>query len=94
VSSLAPSRISLEDNWSSGAPLRLVLPRDKRDRIAAHAAALRPRGPCGVTGCTFEGLPVVLVEAELDAVLCPVHQLVLLDGSPVPGEPMLATSVW
>jgi hypothetical protein len=47
-----------------------------------------------VPGCRAEGLPVLLVEAELEAVLCPVHQLVLLDGSPVEGEPMLATSVW
>jgi hypothetical protein len=39
-------------------------------------------------------MPVLLVEAELEAVLCPVHQLVLLDGSPVEGEPMLATSAW
>jgi hypothetical protein len=39
-------------------------------------------------------MPVLLVEAELEAVLCPVHQLVLLDGSAVQGEPMLATAVW
>jgi hypothetical protein len=27
-------------------------------------------------------------------VLCPVHQLVLLDGTPVEGEPMVATCAW
>lgn len=94
MSALASSCTSLEDNWSSGPPLRLVLPRHKRDRLAAHVAALQRRRPCSVPGCVTEGIPVLLVEAELEAVLCPVHQLVLLDGSPVQGEPMLATSVW
>jgi hypothetical protein len=94
VFTVAAPGISLEDNWSSGPPFRLVLPRDKRDRLAAHAAALKRRRACAVPGCTAEGLPVLLVEAEQEAVLCPVHQLVLLDGSPVLGEPMLATSVW
>ena len=91
---LAAPRTSLEDNWSSSPPFRLVLPRHKRDRLAAHVAALRQRQACSVPGCTAEGLPVVLVEAEQAAVLCPVHQLVLLDGSPVAGEPMLATCAW
>ncbi len=94
MSTLAPPRTSLEDNWSSGPPLRLVLPRLKRDRLTAQVAALRRRRPCSVAGCGVEGLPVLLVEAEVEALLCPVHQLVLLDGSPVEGEPMLATSVW
>jgi hypothetical protein len=85
---------SLEDNWSAGPPFRLVLPRDKRDRLAAVAARLSRRRVCTVTGCSAEGLPVLLVEAELEAVLCPLHQLVLLDGTPVAGEPMLATGVW
>jgi hypothetical protein len=39
-------------------------------------------------------MPVLLVESEQEAVLCPVHQLVRLDGSRVEGEPMLATAVW
>ena len=47
-----------------------------------------------MAGCGAEGLPVLLVEAELEAVLCPLHQLVLLDGTPVDGAPMLATAVW
>ena len=94
MSSVAPSRTSLEDNWSSAPPLHLVLPRHKRDRLAAQVAALRRRQPCSVAGCTAEGLAVLLVEAELEAVLCPLHQLVFLDGSPVEGEPMLATSGW
>lgn len=84
---------SLEDNWSN-APFRLVLPRNKRDRLAEHAAALRARRGCTVPGCGAEGMPVLLVEAELEAVLCPVHQLVQLDGSAVEGEPMLATAAW
>jgi len=41
-----------------------------------------------------ESLPVLLVEAEQEGMLCPRHQLVLLDGSAVEGEPMLATAVW
>jgi hypothetical protein len=94
VFSVSSPGISLEDNWSARPPFRLVLPRDKRDRLAAQAATLRRRRACTVAGCTAEGLPVLLVEAEQEAVLCPVHQLVLLDGSPVSGEPMLATCVW
>ena len=84
----------LDDNWSVGPPFRLVLPRDKRDRLAACAARLSRRIVCSVQGCSAEGLPVLLVEAEVEAVLCPVHQLVRLDGSTVEGEPMLATAVW
>jgi hypothetical protein len=49
---------------------------------------------CTVPGCAAEGLPVLLVESEQEGVLCPLHQLVLLDGSAVHGEPMLATAVW
>ena len=85
---------SLEDNWSNAAPFRLVLPRHKRDRLAEYAASLSPRRGCTVSGCAAEGMPVLLVEAELEAVLCPVHQLVMLDGSAVQGEPMLATAAW
>jgi len=86
--------VSLEDNWAGGAPFRLVLPRDKRDRLAACAARLSRRRVCSVRGCVAEGMPVLLVEAEQEAVLCPIHQLVLLDGTAVEGEPMLATAVW
>ena len=85
---------SLEDNWSGGPPFRLVLPRDKRDRLVACAAHLSRRCVCSVPGCGAESLPVLLVEAEQEGVLCPLHQLVLLDGSAVEGEPMLATAVW
>jgi hypothetical protein len=85
---------SLEDNWTAGPPFRLVLPRDKRDRLAACMAHLSRRQGCPVAGCMAEGLPVLLVEAEQQGVLCPLHQLVLLDGSAVEGEPMLATAVW
>jgi hypothetical protein len=86
--------VSLEDNWSAGPPFRLVLPREKRDRLAVRAARLRRRCGCVVRGCGAEGMPVLLVDSELEAVLCPVHQLVLLDGSPVHGQPMLATAAW
>jgi len=88
-----PPLRSLEDNWAAP-PFRLVLPRDKRDRLTASAARLSRRCACTVAGCSAEGLPVLLVEAELEGVLCPRHQLVLLDGSAVSGEPMLATAVW
>jgi hypothetical protein len=84
----------LEDNWSGGPPFRLVLPRDKRDRLAERAAGLVRRRVCSVRGCSAEGMPVLLVDAELEAILCPVHQLVLPDGSPVQGAPMLATAAW
>ena len=85
---------SLEDNWSSAPPFRLVLPRDKRDRLAERTAALRRPRRCSVPRCSAEGMPVLLVDSELEAILCPVHQLVQLDGSPVDGEPMLATAAW
>jgi hypothetical protein len=85
--------LSLEDNWAAP-PFRLVLPRNKRDRLTACAARLSRGRLCPVPGCSAEGLPVVLVEAEQEGVLCPLHQLVLLDGSEVHGEPMLATAVW
>jgi len=85
--------VLLEDNWPAP-PLRLVLPRDKRDRLAACAPRLRRRCVCTVPGCAAEGLPVLLVESEQEGVLCPRHQLVLLDGSAVHGEPVLATAVW
>jgi hypothetical protein len=85
---------SLEDNWSTTPTFRLVLPRNKRDRLAERAAALRRPRRCSVSDCGAEGMPVLLVDAELDAILCPVHQLVLPDGSPVVGEPMLATAAW
>ena len=86
--------VSLEDNWSAGPAFRLVLPRHKRDRLAERTAALRHRRVCSVPRCRADGMPVLLVESEEEAVLCPVHQLVLLDGSPVRGEPMLATAAW
>jgi hypothetical protein len=85
---------SLEDDWVGGPPFRLVLPRAKRDRLAECAARLRLRQRCAHPGCTLDGLPVVLVESELEAILCPEHQLVLLDGSVVEGQPMLATAAW
>ncbi len=85
---------ALEDTWAPGPAFRLVLPRDKRDRLAERAAGLIRLRACSVAGCQAEGMPVLLVDAELEAILCPVHQLVLLDGSPVAGQPMLATAAW
>jgi hypothetical protein len=89
-----PGMTSLEDDWSASPGFRLVVPRDKRDRLAQRAARLQHRRVCSVAGCTAESMPVLLIDSELEAVLCPVHQLVLLDGSPVGGQPMLATAVW
>jgi hypothetical protein len=86
--------ISLEDGFAAGPPLRLVLSRAKRERVAARAARFGGSRPCSVPTCEQQGLPVVLVEAELDAILCPRHELVLPDGSPVIGQPVLATSAW
>ena len=89
-----PARFSLEDDWSGGASFRLVIPRAKRDRLAQQAAQLHYRRACTVAGCGAESMPVLLVDSELEAILCPVHLLVLLDGSPVDGEPMLVSAVW
>jgi hypothetical protein len=93
----------MEDDWWGGPAsslVRLVLPRAKRDRLVERAAALALQQQhqrlrtCSVAGCGAECLPVLLIEAEVEGVLCPVHQLVLLDGSPVEGQPMLATTAW
>jgi hypothetical protein len=94
VTVAVPPLHSLEDDWSDGPGFRLVVPRDKRDRLVERTAALEQRRACSVGGCGAECMPVVLIEAELEGVLCPVHQLVLLDGSPVEGQPMLATTAW
>ena len=94
IASVPTPVLGLEDNWSAPPAFRLVLPRDKRDRLAERAAGLRRRRGCAMRGCAAEGMPVLLVDSELEAVLCPVHELVLLDGSPVPGQPMLATAAW
>jgi hypothetical protein len=85
---------NLEDTWAGGPPFRLVLPRGKRDRLTELAAGMTRRRTCSVAGCQAEGMPVLLVDSEQEAVVCPVHSLVLLDGSPVEGEPMLATAAW
>ena len=80
---------------AEAAPLfHLVLPRDKRDRLARRLGDLQPSRACSSPGCAAEGLSVVLVDAETEAVLCPLHQLVGLDGRPVEGQPMLATVSW
>jgi hypothetical protein len=75
-------------------PFRLVLPRDKRDRLAELTATLAQRRPCSMNGCMAECLPVVLVDAEREALLCPRHQLVHLDGTAVDGQPLVATAAW
>ena len=59
---------------------------------AERAAALRLPRRCSVAGCGADGMSVLLVDAELEAILCPIHQLVLPDGSPVEGQPMLAAA--
>jgi hypothetical protein len=78
----------------TGSLIRLVLPRDKRNRVTERVMALAWRRTCSVAGCVAEGMPVLLVESEVEAMLCPVHELVLLDGAPVTGEPTLATAAW
>jgi hypothetical protein len=75
-------------------PFRLVLPREKRDRLVGLTAALAQRRPCAVGGCGAECLPVVLVDTEREALLCPRHQLVYLDGTAIEGEPLVATAAW
>jgi hypothetical protein len=75
-------------------PFRLVLPRDKRDRIERRAEALATPRCCSVAGCGAESMTVLLVETEQEAVLCPTHQLVWLDGTEVTGQPMLAMAGW
>jgi hypothetical protein len=75
-------------------PFRLVLPRDKRDRLTELTATLAQRRRCSMNGCTAECLPVVLVDAEREALLCPRHQLVHLDGTAVDGQPLVATAAW
>jgi hypothetical protein len=74
--------------------LRLVLPRDKRDRIIRRVAQVAPRRRCPVWGCSIHGLVVVLVDSEAEAVLCPRHALVDLAGQAVVGQPMFATAAW
>jgi hypothetical protein len=87
--------IRLEEEWAERpAGFRLVLLRDKRDRLARRAQALAAHRGCSVPSCTAESLPVLLVDSETEALLCPYHQLVHLDGTPIEGEPMLATAGW
>lgn len=94
VSRAAPP-VRLEEDWAEP-PIhfRLVVPRAKRDRLDRRAQALAQHPRCSVAGCTAEGLAVLLIETELEALLCPFHQLVHLDGTPVEGEPLLAVSGW
>jgi hypothetical protein len=87
--------ISLEDDWATR-PIgfRLVLPRDKRDRLERRAEALAAPRRCSVADCGAESMSVLVVESEKEAVLCPSHQLVWPDGTQVEGQPMLATAAW
>jgi len=87
--------IRLEADWTDRpAGFRLVLLRDKRDRLARRAQALAAHRGYSVANCSAESLPVLLVDSETEALLCPYHQLVHLDGTPIDGEPMLATAGW
>jgi len=87
--------VRLEEDWAEP-PLhfRLVLPRAKRNRLDRRAQALLPRRTCCVAGCGAESLAVLLIESETEALLCPFHELVQLDGAPVRGEPLLAVPSW
>jgi hypothetical protein len=86
--------VTLGTNGPGGTAFRLVLPSSKRDRLNELAAAFCEPCSCSVVDCGREGMPVLLVESELEAILCPVHQLVLRDGSPVEGEPVVVTAAW
>ncbi len=87
--------IRLEEDWAERpSGFRLVLLRNKRDRLARRAQALAAHRACGVAHCSAECLPVLLVDSETEALLCPYHQLIQLDGTPIEGEPMLATAGW
>jgi hypothetical protein len=87
--------LRLEEDWAERpAGFRLVLLKDKRDRLARRAQGLAAHACCSVRECTAESLPVLLVDSETEALLCPYHQLVRLDGTPIEGEPMLATAGW
>jgi hypothetical protein len=87
--------VLLEEDWAEP-PLhfRLVLPRAKRNRLDRRAQGLLPRRNCCVATCGAESLSVLLFESETEALLCPFHQLIHLDGSPVRGEPLLAVPGW
>src|SRR5262249_40763347 len=87
--------IRLEEDWAERPPgFPVVLRRDKRDRRARRAQSLAGHRRCSVPHCRAESLPVVLVDSEAEALLCPYHLLVQLDGTPIEGEPMLATASW
>jgi hypothetical protein len=75
-------------------PLHFVLPRDKKERLLRQIGSLEPRRGCAAPGCSAEALTVLLVESEREALLCPRHQLVDLDGRPVEGEPLFAAVGW
>ena len=90
----APALRLEEDLAERPAGFRLVLLRDKRDRLTRRAQALAAHRGCSVPSCGAESLPVLLVDSETEALLCPYHQLVRLDGTPIDGEPMLATAGW
>jgi hypothetical protein len=57
-------------------------------------AALEPQCSCTIAGCGLGGLAVVIVESEIEAVLCPRHELVTTDGQSVGGQPMFVTAAW
>jgi|SRR3954454_18924637 len=83
--------VRLEEDWAEQ-PLRfrLVLPRAKRNRLSRRAEAMAPRRVCAVANCGAESLAVLLIDSEAEALLCPFHQLLYPDGTPVEGEPLLA----
>ena len=83
--------VRLEEDWAEQ-PLRfrLVLPRAKRNRLSRRVEAMAPRRVCCVADCGAESLAVLLVDSEVEALLCPFHELRYPDGTPVAGEPLLA----
>jgi len=74
--------------------MRLVIPRAKRERLAERVAVLAPRRACTIAGCGLAGIAVVILETEMEAVLCSEHELVTVSGQAVPGQPMFVTAAW
>jgi hypothetical protein len=87
--------IGLEADWAERpSAFRLVLPRQKRERLEDRARALPTHSRCSIASCPAETLAVLVIDSEQEARLCPYHQLVHLDGTPITGQPLLAVPNW
>jgi hypothetical protein len=87
--------IGLEADYAERpSAFRLVLPRAKRERLERQANHLPSQARCPIATCTAESLAVLVIESEEEARLCPYHELVRLDGTPLSGQPLLAVPNW